>query len=183
MTSPGLHSNFKASQFLSSHQASWASNRSKATRNLHLSALRGLSVRQGGSETVQSWDQPDTQVTKKVEAGIPGWQGTLWEWAKFLDFSCFFKQTVSIKNAIFKKSAFSGVKMLHYRLLWRQAACLMGHQSLNSPMLLEVLYMQRWRTQSSAPLRTRNSRAAGAGCNLPASRVWIRLVLLLGHTL
>lgn len=103
MISPGLRSNFKASQFLSSQQASRASNRSKATRNLRPSALRGLSVRQGGSETVQLWDHPDTQVTKKVEAGIPGWQGALWESAKFLDFSCFFKQPISIKNAIFKK--------------------------------------------------------------------------------
>lgn len=177
MISPGLQGNFKPSQILSSHQASWASNRRKGTRNLHPSALGGLSVKQGGSETVQLWDQADTQVTKKVEAGIADWQGTLWQSAKFLDFPCFFKQTISIKNATFKKKkkkkAFSDVKMFHCRLLSGQAACLMGHQSLNSPMLLEVLYIQRWRTQSSAPPRTRSSRLGSR----------IRLVLPSGHTL
>lgn len=176
MICPGLHGNFKPSQFLSFHQASWASNRSKGTRNLHPSALGGLSVKRGGSESVQLWDQADTQVTKKVEAGIPDWQGTLWQSAEFLDFPCFFKQTVSIKNATFKKKkkkAFSDVKMFHYRLLSGQAACLMGHQSLNSPVLLEVLYIHRWRTQSSAPPRTRSSRLGSR----------IRLVLPSGHIL
>jgi len=36
-------------------------------------------------------------------------------------------------------------------------------------MPLEVLHTQRRRTPSSAPLRARSSRAAGAGCNMPAA--------------
>lgn len=102
MISPGLHSNFKASQFLSSRQAIWASNTGKATRNLHPSALRGLSVRQAGSETVHLWDQRNTQIAKKVETGTPGSQGTPWKFAVSW-FSCFFKQIICIRNDILKK--------------------------------------------------------------------------------
>lgn len=106
----------------------------KATTNSCPSTLRGLSARQGGNQDLKPSSCEINLIQKLPETwklGIPGWQGAIWELGNFFGFSYFFSQTTSIKTAIFNKSAFSDMKMFHYRLLSRPVRT--GNSSHGSP--------------------------------------------------